>query len=89
MNWLKFSSFDFSKDEKGFFYSKYPPPSQLSQGQQDQKKFDTAAGSQTDELKDNKVYYHRLGTPQDQDVLIYEDKINRSLMFEVGVTYDG
>jgi len=45
MNWLKFSSFDFSKDEKGFFYSKYPPPSQLSQGQQDQKKFDTAAGS--------------------------------------------
>ena len=30
MNWLKFSTFDFSKDEKGFFYSRYPAPAQLS-----------------------------------------------------------
>lgn len=27
LNWLKFTQFDFSKDEKGFFYTRYPAPS--------------------------------------------------------------
>lgn len=35
------------------------------------------------------MYYHRLNTSQDQDVLIYEDKVHREWMFSTDVTIDG
>jgi len=31
LNWVKFGSFDFTKDEKGFFYNRYPTPAKLNQ----------------------------------------------------------
>lgn len=85
LNWLKFSVFDWSKDEKGFFYNRYPTP---TNGKKDAK-FDANAAQKTAELLDNKVYYHRVGTKQDNDVLVYEDPAHRNWMFEPGVTYDG
>lgn len=68
--WVKFSGAAWYGD--GFFYSRYPAP---------------AAG---EELKGNNqhhsVYYHRLGTPQSEDVLIYRDEANPNFYHYGGTT---
>jgi prolyl oligopeptidase len=57
---IKFSGTSWTRDGKGFFYSRYPDPPK-----------DAKAGV-FDELANMKVYYHRLGTPQSADLMIYE-----------------
>ncbi len=56
IEWIKFSGMSWSGD--GFYYSRYPAP------------------NENDELSGanqfHKLYYHKLGTTQDQDKLIYE-----------------
>lgn len=75
IKWVKFSGASWTKDNQGFFYSRYDEP-----------KADTA-------LRDTnyfqKLYYHRLGTPQSDDKLIYERPDNKELGFGGGVTNDG
>ena len=56
---IKFSGIGWTKDNKGFFYTRYPDPPK-----------DTKAGV-FDELANHTVYYHRLGTPQSDDIKIY------------------
>ncbi len=58
---IKFSGISWTKDGKGFFYSRYPDPPK------DAKKDQTF-----DELANMKVYYHRVGTEQAADVVIYQ-----------------
>jgi prolyl oligopeptidase len=58
--WVRFSNDSWTKDGKGFFYSRYPEP---EKGQAYR-----AAAS------DQKIYYHRVGTSQAEDRLIYERK---------------
>ena len=58
IRWVKFSGASWTSDGAGFFYSRYPEP---PKGEQ----IKTA-------LADQKIYYHRIGTPQSQDVKIYE-----------------
>lgn len=70
LNWVKFSGASWYKD--GFFYSRYPEPVKG-------KEISQAA-------KNQKVYYHKVGDSQDQDVLVYEDKTNPNLYMGVGVT---
>lgn len=58
VRWVKFSGISWTENGKGFYYSRYPePPS----GEK--------AISQA--VVDQKLYYHRLGTPQSDDQLIY------------------
>src|SRR2546421_226067 len=57
LKWIKFSGASWSKDGAGFFYSRYPEPT------------DKAL---TDVNRFQRLYYHRLGTDQAQDVLVYE-----------------
>ncbi len=57
IRWVKFSSASWTKDGKGFFYSRYPEPPKG-------KELETA-------LRNQALYYHRLGTPQASDALIY------------------
>src|SRR3989454_4259148 len=57
LKWIKFSGASWTKDGAGFFYSRYPEPT------------DKAL---TDVNRFQKLYYHRLGTDQAQDVLVYE-----------------
>ena len=57
---IKFSGISWTKDSKGFFYTRYPDPPK-----------DAKAGV-FDELTNQKVYYHRVGTKQADDVLIHE-----------------
>ena len=55
--WTKFSDASWTKDGKGFFYSRYDEPKK---------------GAEFQALNfNNKLYYHRLGTPQSDDVLVY------------------
>jgi len=51
LSWVKFGSYDFAADEKGFFYNRYPTQQSLVQknnggGGKDQK-FDDTAGQKT------------------------------------------
>ena len=58
IKWVKFSGVSWYKE--GFFYSSYGKP----------QKGSSFSGSN----EYQKVYYHKIGTTQDQDYLIYEDK---------------
>ena len=58
VKWVRFSWLSWTRDNKGFFYSRFPEP---PKGQM----LHAALGGQA-------VYYHRLGTPQSEDVLIIE-----------------
>lgn len=58
VRWVKFSGLSWTKDSKGFFYSRYPEPQQ--------------AGNQVfSALANQAIYYHRLGTPQSEDVFVF------------------
>ena len=75
IKWVKFSGASWTKDEKGFYYSRYDEPKQ-----------DTAM---RDPNYFQKLYYHRLGTTQSEDQLIYERPDNKELGFNGAVTDDG
>ena len=58
VQWIKFSGISWKGDE-GFYYSRYPQPDEKSMMSK-QNRF-------------HKVYYHKLGSPQSSDALVYED----------------
>ena len=58
VRWVKFSGISWTKDNRGFFYTRYPAPT-------------SASGQKLDSLRDPKIYYHQLGDSQDKDRLIY------------------
>jgi prolyl oligopeptidase len=58
LQFIKFSGISWKGDD-GFYYSRYP-------NTQDKEKL-------TQQNQHHKVYYHRMGTPQGVDQLIYED----------------
>ena len=74
LKWLKFSGASWTPDGKGFFYSRYDEP-------------------KSDSLKATnyfqKVYYHKLGTPQSDDMLVYERPDQKDWLFGASVTEDG
>jgi prolyl oligopeptidase len=57
VNWVRFSDLSWTKDSRGFFYSRYPEPPA-------NKVLEAA-------LANHAIYYHRIGTPQAEDELIY------------------
>jgi prolyl oligopeptidase len=72
IQWIKFSGAGWWKD--GFFYSGYDKP---------------AAGQElTAKNEFQKVFYHKLGDPQEKDVLVYEDKEHSLRYFNLGVSED-
>jgi prolyl oligopeptidase len=74
LKWVKFSGASWAHDDSGFFYSRYDEP-------------------KGDSLKDTnyfqKVYFHKLGTPQSADVLVYERPDQKDWLFSGSVTEDG
>ena len=75
VKWSKFSGASWSVDGKGFYYSRYPEPKGGDEGE--------AANYF------HKVYYHRLGEPQEKDELIVEDSGQKTWGFDASVTEDG
>lgn len=75
LKWVKFSGADWTPDSRGFFYARYPQP---------------AADAAFQSLNTNmKVYYHRVGTPQSADVLVYERPDHPDWGFQLSVSEDG
>jgi prolyl oligopeptidase len=58
IRWVKFSTIAWTHDHAGFFYSRYPTPADDNP---------LLAVNRFHQL-----FYHRLGTPQEVDVLVYE-----------------
>ena len=73
IQWIKFSGLSWKGDD-GFYYSRYP--------QSDESK------KMMNQNQDQKLYYHKLGTPQIDDVLIYEDKDHPLRSVGGGLTED-
>ena len=75
IKWVKFSGADWTKDNAGFFYGRFPEP---------------APGA---DLKGanyfQKVYHHRLGTPQSEDRLVWEDPEHKDWRADTTVSDDG
>jgi prolyl oligopeptidase len=75
LKWVKFSSASWTADGKGFFYSRYPEPK---------------SGEAFQSLnRDQRVMYHRVGTPQADDVLVYKRPDHPDWGFQTAVTDDG
>ena len=75
IEWIKFSEASWKKDNKGFFYSRYDEPSE---------------GKELQEINYyNKLYYHKLGTTQAEDVLVYHRPDHKEWSFGGTVTDDG
>ena len=75
LKWVKFSSASWTPDNEGFFYSRYDEPSEETK--------------LVDANYFQKVYYHRLGTPQSEDHLIYDRPDHKEWGFHAHVTEDG
>ncbi|MEW6468917.1 MAG: prolyl oligopeptidase family serine peptidase [Bacteroidota bacterium] len=73
INWVKFSGASWKGD--GFYYSAYPAP---SDGHTYSKK-----------NENNKVFYHKLGTKQSEDQVVYEDPAHPDWNFGMGVSDNG
>jgi len=72
---IKFSGVSWTKDNKGVFYSRYPAPNEKT------KLEDTNFGQ--------RLFYHRIGTKQSEDELIYERPDDKKLGIGGFVTEDG
>ncbi len=73
IQWIKFSGFSWKGDE-GFYYSAYDKP--------DEKTALTKAN------EFNKVMYHKIGTPQTEDQLIFIDKVHPLRYHNASLTED-
>ncbi|MDQ3070209.1 MAG: prolyl oligopeptidase family serine peptidase [Acidobacteriota bacterium] len=75
VKWSKFSGAAWTEDGRGFFYSRYAEP---------------ASGDEFQAVNRNhQVYFHRAGTPQNADALIYERPDQPDWNFNADVTEDG
>jgi prolyl oligopeptidase len=75
IEWLKFSGLSWAKDGSGFYYSRFAAP---------------AEGAKFQALNENQqVYFHKLGTPQGADRLIYATPDKPKQGHNAQVTDDG
>lgn len=82
LKWVKFSGISWNQDSSGFFYSRFDSP-ESEEGNMDE------AAQENKKLEFQKLYYHRIGTPQSEDILMYENKNEPNWMFIAQVTHDG
>ncbi|MBO1436189.1 prolyl oligopeptidase family serine peptidase [Meiothermus sp. CFH 77666] len=75
IQWSKFSTAAWLPDSSGFFYSRYDPPAE--------------GADYTGANYFQKVYLHKLGTPQHEDVLVYGRPDQKEWGFHAFVTHDG
>lgn len=70
----KFTDVGWLADSTGFYYNRFPTPGTVPK---------------EDENSYNRVYFHKLGTEQSSDKLIYENPKDKELMYSPAVTDDG
>jgi prolyl oligopeptidase len=75
VKWVKFSNLDWAKDGSGFYYSRFPEPKE---------------GQTFQQLNENQsIYFHKLGTPQAADRLIFSTPAKPELNNTGEVSDDG
>lgn len=74
IEWVKFSGAEWTPDSEGFYYSAYDAPE---------------SGVYSSQNQFQKVYYHKLGTPQSADRLIYSDAKHPLRYFSAWPSEDG
>jgi prolyl oligopeptidase len=75
LKWIKFSGAAWTKDNKGFFYARYDQPRE---------------GAEFQSLNfNNRLCYHRLGTPQSADALVYWRREHPDWHYTAAVSDDG
>ena len=77
IQWVKFSDPAWTRDSRGFFYSRFPATK--AEG----------TGTTFSELAHQQVYYHRLGTPQAEDKLTFAYPDEPKWFVGAEVTEDG
>ena len=75
VKWVKFSALEWAKDGSGFYYSRFPEPKE---------------GETFQSLNQNQaIYFHKLGTPQSADRLIFSTPRKPELNHVAEVSDDG
>ena len=72
IEWMKASGISWQGD--GFYYSRYPAPEK--------------GHELTTKNENHQVFYHKVGTQQSEDTLVYEDKANPQRFHGVGTSDD-
>jgi prolyl oligopeptidase len=75
LKFVKFSGISWTKDNKGFFYSGYGAP--------------VSGNALTAVNRNQRVYYHTLGTPQSADPIVFDRADETGWLFDAVVTDDG
>jgi prolyl oligopeptidase len=75
IRWVRYSAIEWTHDNKGFFYSRYPKP--------------PAGMERESPVGTHSLYYHRMGQPQSEDRLILERKNRRGWFLRGDVSDDG
>jgi len=75
LDWIKFSYPAWSPDSAGIYYTRFPEPAK--------------GAALTEANYYNKLYYHRIGSKQDTDKLLYERNDHKDWMFGAYPTDDG
>eukprot|EP00915_Cephaloidophora_sp_WS-2016_P004854 GHVH01006492.1.p1 GENE.GHVH01006492.1~~GHVH01006492.1.p1 ORF type:complete len:735 (+),score=104.37 GHVH01006492.1:44-2248(+) len=78
VEWVKFSGIEWYKSE-GFYYSSYG-----------MKDLAVSAGTETEKQTFHRVFYHRLGTDQTEDVVVFRatESADKDLMHGVTLSHD-
>jgi prolyl oligopeptidase len=75
VSWVRFSELSWTHDSRGFFYSRYPAP---------------PLGKELEAVLSNQaIYYHVVGTPQSDDILIYQRQDHPAWIVNASVSDDG
>ncbi|MEO8575252.1 MAG: prolyl oligopeptidase family serine peptidase [Gemmatimonadales bacterium] len=75
LKWVKFSDLSWTRDNKGFFYSGYGSAA--------------TGNAMTAVNRNQRVYYHRVGTPQSADPIVFDRSDKPDWLFDIKVTEDG
>lgn len=75
IEWCKFTRVAWKSDNSGFYYSRFP---EVRPGEE-----------KLAENFNSRIYEHRIGTPQSEDTLIFEDPENPNYLYWTEITDDG
>ncbi|OAI57862.1 prolyl endopeptidase, partial [Verrucomicrobiaceae bacterium SCGC AG-212-N21] len=75
LRWIKFSGASWARDGSGFYYSRYPEPK--------------AGAALTQKNENQSIWFHKPGTRQEADTLVYARPDKPQWGFYPGVTEDG
>ncbi|ADW70695.1 prolyl oligopeptidase family serine peptidase [Granulicella tundricola] len=79
IEWVKFSGVSWAKDGKGFYYSSFGVPKTEAERAAALKQVNT----------NHKLYFHALGTAQNEDKVVFERPDDKEMLVSGGVSEDG